>query len=254
MAEISAQKSTSSEKPALATLSKVAPSLYTNSSWSFYRNLQTFVSLLPPPRHDRNLWEGRARTVPNLFTLSTAPAGQHPVSVAWALGVGGASTGSPSDDSPPFTLWRRRQRHCREQGGGGSGVWLLRSRDRDQLRGEPGATSRPRTAQARRGQQQATRNPGTRRGGSPPPPRPRRPRLATKPGGTAAGPNGWQGRLSLTGVRFLVPESTALLGRSVASALATDTQRTQTHTQGVRRSSGGEMAPIAAPRRAGSLR
>lgn len=160
-----------------------------------------------------------------------------------ALGACGASAGSPPGDSPPFT--EQPQRHHCTQAGGGRGVWLL-PRQGWKLLGE---VLGPRAAQARCAKRHAPRNPGTRRGGStlPPPPTAaaarasRQSRLQSR--GAPRRPNGQQGSLSPTGLRCLVPGSTALLGPSVTSAFLGDAR--QAHLN-LHRSGRGEMAPAAA--------
>lgn len=88
---------------------------------------------------------------------------------------------------------------------------------------------------------------GTPHGCSPfthPPPPPALPNKA--PLQSRAAPrraNGQEGSVSPTSLRCLVPESTTLLGRSVAPAFLTHTGRVHRHLQG----GGGKMASTAAP-------
>lgn len=115
------------------------------------------------------------------------------------------------------------------------------------------ATTGPPTSRAaQRGGQHAARNPGTWRGGSPPPtPTRHRLRHRTKPCCRAAGPTPAQGNhkacFSLPSSAFLVPESTALLGPSVARAFSDGHRRANRNLQ----ESGCEMAAIAARQGAG---
>lgn len=159
-----------------------------------------------------------------------------------ALGVCGATAGSPPHHSPPFT--ERPQRHQCTQAGGSSGVWLLPTQGWKLLDEVLG----PRAAQARRAKRHAPRNPGTRRGVSTLPPpataarASRQSQLQSR--GAPRRPSGQQGSLSPTGLRCLVPGSTGLLGPSVTPAFLGDTR--QAH-RNLHRSGRGEMAPAAAP-------
>lgn len=100
-----------------------------------------------------------------------------------ALGVCGATSGSPPDDSPPFTEGPQRH-HC-TQAGGGSGVWLLPGQGWKLL----GEVLWPRAAQALPAKPHAPpKSPHPARRLHPSPTRHRRPRFTTKPAAEPRGP------------------------------------------------------------------
>lgn len=121
-----------------------------------------------------------------------------------ARGVCGVTAGSPPGHAPPFT--QRQQRLRRAQAGGGSGVWLLRSRELSIAWGRGGTGLHRGLGQRRRGAasstQPAIREPGGRL--APSPTRHRRPRFATKPGCGSAEPHAPQ-RVAKTSLPYRRP-------------------------------------------------
>lgn len=160
-----------------------------------------------------------------------------------ALGVCGVRKARPQT-TVPLPMGRTTPR--RGRGRKWDLLWLLGRQDRDEwpkgrgLRRTQGCASAAgrvaRTPQSRH---------AVRRLALPPPATAARASqqspAAERWGPHAARHNGWQRRLSPTGLRCLVPESTALSGRSAVPASLRDTRRTNRNSH----RGAGEMAPAA---------